>query len=122
MKNRNIANMQDFRDVVRDTLGQFTPEHDTEGLAEHLLQISHHDGAHYHGRILDQGTDQLVMVDEFWALARRYHHDTVQRRDESYAGLFYEPPDPPPCHVSADPPTPTLPRARARDPLRGTST
>lgn len=107
MKNRRIASMQDFRDLVLDALGQFAAEHDTEGIAEHLLQMAQHDGAAYHSRILDQGTDELVMVDEFWAIARRYHHDTVRRRDPSHAGPFYEPPRrtrrASPRHVSAAP-------------------
>ena len=107
MKNRRIASMQDMRDLVLDTLGQFAPEHDTDGLAEHLLQISQHDGASYYGRILDQGDDDLVMVDDFWSLARRYHHATVQQRDPSHAGPFYRLPAPEPDHVSADTPTPT---------------
>lgn len=106
MKNRNIANMQDLRDLVLDTLGQFAPEHDTDGIAEHLLQISQHDGTHYHGRILDQGDETLIMVDDFWALARRYHHPTVRRRDPSHAGPFYEPPKrvSPTAHTAAQAP------------------
>lgn len=102
MKNRRIATASDFRDLVLDTLGQFAREHDTEGIVEHLLQISQHDGASYYGRILDQGTDDLVMVDDFWALARRYHHATVRRRDPSHAGPFYQPP----ARVSPTTPTP----------------
>lgn len=109
MKNRRITCMNDMRDLVLDTLGQFVREHDTEGLAEHLLQISQHDGATYYGRILDQGDEDLVMVDDFWALARSYHHPTVQRGDPSDAGPFYEPPR----HVSAERKTPTRsPRSR----------
>ena len=107
MKNRRIASMQDMRDLVLDTLGQFVPEHDTEGIAEHLLQISQHDGANYYGRILDQGTDDLVSVDDFWALARRYHHTTVQQRDPSYAGPFYVPFGSATDPVSADTSHPT---------------
>jgi hypothetical protein len=103
VKNRRIATASDFRDLVLDTLGQFAREHDIEGIVEHLLQISQHDGASYHGRILDQGTDDLVMVDDFWALARRYHHPTVRRRDPSHAGPFYRPP----ARVSPTTPTPT---------------
>lgn len=111
MKNRRITCMNDMRALVLDTLGQFSPEHDTEGIAEHLLQVSQHDGASYYGRILDQGTEDLVMVDDFWTLARRYHHATVLRRDPSHAGPFYEPPA---CQVSADQDTPTQPsRAHA---------
>lgn len=114
---KNIATMQDFRDLVAGTLGQFAREHDIEGIAEHLLQISQHDGAHYYGRILDQGTDDLVMVDDFWTLARRYHHATVRRRDPSAAGPFYEPERDGAdalVSVSGDSPTPPdPPRTRA---------
>ena len=118
MKNRRIASMQDMRDLVLDTLGQFAREHDTEGIAEHLLQVSQHDGASYYGRILDQGDEDLVRVDDFWALARRYHHPTVLQRDPSHAGPYYVAPKPPPKrkarHVSADRHTPTQPsRTRA---------
>ena len=114
MKNRRIASMHDMHDLVLDTLGQFVPEHDTDGIAEHLLQISQHDGANYYGRILDQGTDDLVTVDDFWTLARRYHHATVHRSDPSHAGPYYQPPAPEPDLVSADTPHPTQPsRARA---------
>lgn len=110
MKNRNITNMQDLRDLVLDTLGQFAPEHDTEGIAEHLLQISQHDGTHYHGRILDQGDETLIMVDDFWALARRYHHPTVGRPNGAHRGPWYEPAK----GVSATPTYPTrTPQARA---------
>jgi hypothetical protein len=97
--------MNDMRALVLDTLGQFAREHDTEGIAEHLLQVSQHDGASYYGSILDQGDEDLVMVDDFWALARRYHHATVRRRDPSHAGPFYEPPR----HVSPKRKTPTKP-------------
>jgi hypothetical protein len=114
VKNRHIASLQDLRDLVLDTLGQFAHEHDTEGLAEHLLQISQHDGAHYYGRILDQGDEDLVTVDDFWTLARRYHHPTVTSRDPSHAGPFYQPPAPEPGPVSAHDPHPTqVSRARA---------
>lgn len=114
MKNRRIASMQDMRDLVLDTLGQYVHEHDTEGIAEHLLQSSQHDGASYYGRILDQGDDDLVTVDDFWALARHYHHSTVQQRDPSYAGPFYVPFGSATDHVSARTPTPThTSRARA---------
>jgi hypothetical protein len=118
VKNRRIATMQDMRALVLDTLGQFAREHDTEGIAEHLLQISQHDGASYYGRILDQGDEDLVHVDDFWALARRYHHTTVQRRDPSHAGPYYAAPKPPPKrkprHVSPKRQTPTpAPRTRA---------
>lgn len=102
MKNRRIATSNDFRDLVLDTLGQFAGEHDIDGIVEHLLQISQHDGASYYGRILDQGDVDLVMVDDFWVLARRYHHDTVRRRDPSHAGPFYQPP----ADVSPTTPTP----------------
>lgn len=105
MKNRRITCMNDMRALVLDTLGQFAREHDTEGLAEHLLIVSQHDGASYYGRILDQGDEDLVHVDDFWALARRYHHPTVLRRDPSDAGPFYEPP----CQVSPKRHTPTKP-------------
>lgn len=120
MKNRRIATMQDFRDLVLDTLGQFVGKHDTEGIAEHLLSSSQHDGASYHSRILDQGTDDLVMVDDFWALARHYHHDTVARRGPEHAGPFYTaPPAPPepddePQHVTPPPRHPAqTPHTRA---------
>lgn len=116
MKNRRIATMQDFRDLVLDTLGQFVHEHDTEGIAEHLLISSQHDGASYHGRLLDQGSDDLVMVDDFWALARHYHHDTVAHRGPEHAGTYYTAPAPPepPQHVTPPPRHPAqTPHARA---------
>jgi hypothetical protein len=109
VKNRRITCMQDMRDLVLDTLGQFAREHDTEGLAEHLLSVSQHDGAEYYGLLLNQGEEDLVMVDEFWALARKYHHPTVGRPGRE-AGVFYEPPR----HVSPKRRTPTKPsRAHA---------
>lgn len=108
MKNRRIANMQDFRDLVLGTLGQFVPEHDTDGIAEHLYQAAQTDGASYHSRILDQGDDDLVMVDDFWAVARLYHHPTVQAGGP--AGRFYEPAEP----VTPTPTEPAQTPARAR--------
>lgn len=109
MKNRRITCMNDMRALVLDTLGQFAPEHDTEGLAEHLLSVSQHDGAEYYGLLLNQGEEDLVMVDEFWALARKYHHPTVAQPGRE-AGVFYEPP----CQVSPKRHTPTKPsRAHA---------
>lgn len=100
MKNRTIVNMQDIRDLVLDTLAHFAREHDTEGIAEHLQEISSHDGIQYHGVILDQGDETLVTVQPFWTVARRYHHATIQARGAAYAGPHYQPPR----HVS---PTPT---------------
>lgn len=108
MKERIIATKQDVRDLVLDTLAQFSREHDVRGLTNHIYDTASFSGGELTSVLLNQGDTDLVSVDDFWRLARRYHHETVSL-GRSVAGPMYTPERPAPDPEHNGSPLPVRP-------------